>query len=67
MSRALWLGGKTLIVENEPADSLVLSSRNVEGVKLTSGASLNIYDVLTHDQIVFTKAAIRTIEERLVG
>jgi large subunit ribosomal protein L4 len=59
--------GKTLIVENEPADSLVRSSRNVEGVKVTSGASLNIYDVLNHDRIVFTKAAISTIEARLVG
>ncbi len=57
--------GKTLIVANEPADSLVRSSRNVPGVKLTSGATLNIYDVLNHDRIVFTKAAIGTLEERL--
>ena len=59
--------GKTLIVENEPEASLVRSSRNVEGVKLTSGALLNIYDVLNHDRIVFTKAAISTLEERLVS
>ena len=57
--------GKTLIVENEPPESLVLSSRNLPGVKLTSGATLNIYEVLEHDRIVFTKAAISTLEERL--
>jgi large subunit ribosomal protein L4 len=57
--------GKTLIVANEPPESLVLSSRNIPGVKLTSGATLNIYDVLAHDRVVFTKAAISTIEERL--
>ncbi len=59
--------GKTLIVENSPGASLVLSSRNVTGIKLTSGTTLNIYDVLDHDRIVFTKAAISTLEERLVG
>lgn len=58
-------GGKTLIVENEPTDSLVRSSRNVPGIKLTSGSTLNIFDVLKYDRIVFTKAAISTIEERL--
>ena len=59
--------GKTLIVENSPGATLVLSSRNVPGIKLTTGTTLNIYDVLDHDRIVFTKAAISTLEERLVG
>ena len=58
-------GGKTLIVETKPAESLVLSSRNVEGVNITTGKTLNIYEVLYHDRIVFTRAAINAIEERL--
>ncbi|MBX3280653.1 MAG: 50S ribosomal protein L4 [Acidobacteria bacterium] len=57
--------GKTLIVENDPGAALVLSSRNVPGVAITSGALLNIYDVLYHDRIVFSRSAIGAIEERL--
>ena len=57
-------GGKTLIVETSPAESLVLTSRNVPGVKITTGKTLNIYDVLYHDRIVFTRAAINALEER---
>jgi large subunit ribosomal protein L4 len=57
--------GKTLIVENDPGAALVLSSRNVPGVAITSGTLLNIYDVLYHDRIVFSRSAIGAIEERL--
>ena len=57
--------GKTLIVETKPAESLLLSSRNVEGVNITTGKTLNIYEVLYHDRIVFTRAAISAVEERL--
>ena len=57
--------GKTLIVETEATESLVLSSRNVKDVNITTGKTLNIYDVLYHDRIVFTRASISTIEDRL--
>lgn len=57
--------GKTLIVENDPGAALVLSSRNLPGVAITSGALLNIYDVLYHDRIVFSRSAIGAVEERL--
>jgi large subunit ribosomal protein L4 len=56
---------KTLIVETAPEKNLILSSRNVQGVKVASRANVNIYDVLYHDKIVFTKDAISALEDRL--
>jgi large subunit ribosomal protein L4 len=56
---------KTLIVETTPEKNLILSSRNVPGVTVASNANVNIYDVLYHDKIVFTKDAISALEERL--
>jgi large subunit ribosomal protein L4 len=56
---------KTLIVETEPRSNLVLSSRNVPGVSITLGDSVNVYDVLYHEKIVFTKDAINALQERL--
>src|SRR5262245_14816971 len=58
---------KTLIVETSPENNLILSSRNVPGVKVASNVNVNIYDVLYHDKIVFTKGAISALEERLGG
>jgi large subunit ribosomal protein L4 len=58
---------KTLIVETSPEKNLILSSRNAPGVTVASNANINIYDVLYHDKIVFTKDAISAIEERLGG
>jgi len=37
----------------------------VQGVTVASNANVNIYDVLYHDKIVFTKDAISALEERL--
>jgi large subunit ribosomal protein L4 len=56
---------KTLIVETAPEKNLILSSRNVQGVTVASNTNINIYDVLYHDKIVFTKDAINALEERL--
>ncbi|MFN0107606.1 MAG: 50S ribosomal protein L4 [Blastocatellia bacterium] len=56
---------KTLIVETTPERNLMLSVRNVQGVKVASGVNVNIYDVLYHDKIVFTRDAIHAIQEKL--
>jgi len=56
---------KTLIVETEPQVNLILSSRNVQGVKIASGVNVNIYDVLDHEKIVFTRASISALQEKL--
>lgn len=56
---------KTLIVETTPQKNLVLSSRNVPGVKVAADVNVNIYDVLYHDKIVFTRDAINALQEKL--
>jgi len=56
---------RTLIVETEPQRNLVLSSRNLQGVKVAADVNVNIYDVLYHEKIVFTKDAINLLQERL--
>jgi len=56
---------KTLIVETTPQQNLVLSSRNLPGLKLAANVNVNIYDVLYHDKIVFTRDAINALQEKL--
>jgi large subunit ribosomal protein L4 len=61
---ALELKGTTLIIA--AADkNLMLASRNLEKVLLTTGDSLNTYDVLRSDKLLFTKSAFETVEARL--
>ena len=60
----LELKGTTLIVA--PADkNLTLASRNIENVVLATSDSLNTYDVLRPDKLLFTKSAFEKVESRL--
>ncbi|MEY3284344.1 MAG: ribosomal protein [Acidobacteriota bacterium] len=63
--KAMGWDARTLIVETEPQENLVLSSRNLSGVKVSAGVNVNIYDVLYHEKIVFTREAINLLQERL--
>ncbi|HMV46206.1 MAG TPA: 50S ribosomal protein L4 [Blastocatellia bacterium] len=56
---------KTLIVETTPQRNLILSARNIPGVTVTANVNVNIYDVLYHDKIVFTRDAINALQEKL--
>ena len=63
---ALDLDGTTLIVSNGENDkNLMLASRNVVGVTMTTGAELNTYDVLRPDKLLFTKNGFEQLEARL--
>ena len=46
--------------------SLAQASRNVENVALATSDSLNTYDVLRPDKLVFTKSAFEKVEARLI-
>ena len=63
--KALELKGTTLVVANSGDQNLALASRNVEDVTVTTGESLNSYDVLRPDKLVFTKSAFEQVEARL--
>ena len=56
---------KTLVVEGGENRNLLLSSRNLQAVTLADGRNLNIYDVLSHDRLIFSRAAIEALVERL--
>lgn len=62
---ALELKGTALIVSQDVDKNLSLASRNVPNVALTTSESLNTYDVLRPDKLVFTKGAFEKVEARL--
>jgi len=62
---ALDLKGTTLVVSSGIDKNLTLASRNIEKVALTTSDSLNTYDVLRPDKLLFTKSAFEKVEARL--
>jgi large subunit ribosomal protein L4 len=62
---ALELKGSALIVAHAADKNLMLASRNVPKVALTTSDSLNTYDVLRSDKLVFTRSAFEQLEARL--
>ncbi|HTV61555.1 MAG TPA: 50S ribosomal protein L4 [Verrucomicrobiae bacterium] len=61
----LELKGTTLVVSTGVDKNLTLASRNLEKVALTTSDSLNTYDVLRPDKLLFTKSAFEKVEARL--
>jgi large subunit ribosomal protein L4 len=59
------LKGTTLIVSADIDKNLTLASRNLEKVTLTTSDSLNTYDVLRPDKLLFTKSAFEKVSDRL--
>jgi len=57
--------GTALIVAQDADKNLTQASRNVANVFVTTGESLNTYDVLRSDKLVFTKGAFEKVEARL--
>ena len=54
---------KALVVCLEGDRNVMLSARNIQGVKLASPFTLNVYDILKYDTVVAEKTVINTIEE----
>jgi len=62
---ALELAGTTLIVSTGADKNLMLASRNVPGLALTTSDALNTYDILRPDKLLFTRSAFEKVEQRL--
>jgi large subunit ribosomal protein L4 len=62
---ALKLDGTTLIVQPDINKNLLLASRNIPDLTVTTSDNLNTYDVLRPDKLVFTKSSFEKIEARL--
>jgi len=56
---------KVLVVVDELNDNLVLSARNIQGVKVVDAKRINVYDILNSDKLMMTEKAIKAVEEVL--
>ena len=54
-----------LVLENENVN-IELSSRNLQGVTVTTPENLNVLDILSADRVIFTEGAITKAEEVLL-
>ena len=63
MLNALGADRKVLLVLPEKDDKVVLSARNIPGVKTALVNTLNVYDILNCDKFIVVKDAIAQIEE----
>jgi len=64
--RNLELANVLIVTENKD-ENLEKSSRNVPNVKLLRAEGLNVYDILTHESLLFTEPALGIVEEKLVS
>jgi large subunit ribosomal protein L4 len=62
---ALGADGKALVVDHKPTQALLLSGRNIPGVKVVDSSQLNVYDVLDCVTLLVTQEALNKLEERL--
>jgi large subunit ribosomal protein L4 len=63
--KTLQLGGSTLIVTDAVDKNLTLAVRNLPRVELTTSDTLNTYEVLRFDKLVFTRSAFEKVDQRL--
>jgi len=63
--KALQLDGSALVVNSAVDANLLRASGNVPKVEVTTSDSLNTYQVLKYDKLVFTRSAFEKVEERL--
>jgi large subunit ribosomal protein L4 len=56
---------KALIVTADNNENVALSSRNIPNVTVVTANGVNVLDVLNHDKLIMTKAAVQKVEEVL--
>ncbi|MDP2871972.1 MAG: 50S ribosomal protein L4 [Bacillota bacterium] len=57
----------TLLVTAEKDHNVVLSARNVPGIRAIEARNLNVYDVVKHEQVLLTQDALTRLQEVLVS
>ena len=63
--KALKVAARTVLIVSERNVNLLLGSRNVADVTVTSGERLNTYEALLCDKMIFTKSAFEIVGHRL--
>jgi large subunit ribosomal protein L4 len=62
---ALSVNSKALIVTADLDENVALSARNIPGVTVLTADGINVLDVINHDKLILTKAAVEKVEEVL--
>lgn len=65
MLEAMGKFGGLIVTSNEKDENLILSARNVPGVKVLPVAGLNVYDLLRYQDLILLEDAIEAVQERL--
>ncbi len=65
MLRRLGVDGKALLVDVKPEDKLLLSVRNIEGVRVLPSNRINARDVMNTRRIILTREALEKLQEVL--
>lgn len=56
---------KALIVTADANETVALSARNIPGVTVVEANGINVLDVVNHEKLLITKAAVEKVEEGL--
>ena len=59
----LKLEGKTLIIVPEKNTNVVMSARNIEGVKTITANNINVFDLLKYNNLVLPLETVKKLEE----
>lgn len=64
----LGLGKTALVIDGDAVDtSFALAAGNVHTINVMPAAGANVYDILKHDTLVLTRAAVEKLEARFNG
>ena len=64
LAKANW-GKKVLVVDGEQVnEGFARAARNIPGVNVLPAIGANVYDILKHDTLVLTRAAVEKLEAR---
>jgi len=67
LAKANW-GKKVLVIDGDAVDaSFARASANLVGVNVLPAIGANVYDILKHDTLVLTRAAVEKLEARFNG
>ncbi|MEW9854085.1 50S ribosomal protein L4 [Novosphingobium sp. M1R2S20] len=60
--------GKVLVIDGDAVnENFALAAGNLVGVNVLPAAGANVYDILKHDTLVLTRAAVEKLEARFNG
>ena len=61
----LSINKKALVVTANLDENVALAARNIPGITVVSATGINVLDLVGHDKLVMTKAAVEKVEEVL--